>query len=166
MIGVVVYIAYWIYVGHILILVFQVPTTGEMVEMWKRSHNLFGILCNWYHAKVMLFHNKFLSQFCPHFDFFQLLLAVLNYADTLICINYCCLVSLEGWQQSESCSWFWVSCGIRRSYEVWRYSDAWWSPDARKHSCLSTLLLLYSPLTTKMFQRHTFRCRLCILTSK
>lgn len=30
----------------------KVPTMGEMVEMWKRKHNLFGILYSWFLAKV------------------------------------------------------------------------------------------------------------------
>ncbi|CAN0896985.1 TraB domain-containing protein [Linum grandiflorum] len=30
----------------------KVPTTGEMVEMWKKKHNLFGILYSWFLAKV------------------------------------------------------------------------------------------------------------------
>ncbi|GMN58113.1 hypothetical protein TIFTF001_027197 [Ficus carica] len=40
------------YVAYILTLVLQVPTMGEMVEMWKRKHNLFGILYSWFLAKV------------------------------------------------------------------------------------------------------------------
>ncbi|KAJ4730001.1 TraB domain-containing protein [Melia azedarach] len=30
----------------------KVPTMGEMVEMWKKKHNLFGILYSWFLAKV------------------------------------------------------------------------------------------------------------------
>ncbi|KAG9159928.1 hypothetical protein Leryth_005670 [Lithospermum erythrorhizon] len=30
----------------------KVPTMGEMVEMWKRKQNLFGILYSWFLAKV------------------------------------------------------------------------------------------------------------------
>ncbi|CAI0460679.1 unnamed protein product [Linum tenue] len=30
----------------------KVPTTGEMIEMWKKKHNLFGILYSWFLAKV------------------------------------------------------------------------------------------------------------------
>ncbi|KAL5573270.1 hypothetical protein UlMin_022867 [Ulmus minor] len=30
----------------------KVPTMGEMVEMWKRKHNLFAILYSWFLAKV------------------------------------------------------------------------------------------------------------------
>ncbi|KAF3443723.1 hypothetical protein FNV43_RR13413 [Rhamnella rubrinervis] len=30
----------------------QVPTMREMVEMWKKNHNLFGILYSWFLAKV------------------------------------------------------------------------------------------------------------------
>ncbi|KAK6141164.1 hypothetical protein DH2020_025082 [Rehmannia glutinosa] len=32
--------------------VLQVPTAGEMVEMWKKNQNLFGILYSWFLAKV------------------------------------------------------------------------------------------------------------------
>lgn len=35
-----------IYVVH------QVPTVGEMVDMWKKKHNTFGILYSWFLAKV------------------------------------------------------------------------------------------------------------------
>ncbi|KAL8511166.1 hypothetical protein ACS0TY_017840 [Phlomoides rotata] len=31
---------------------FKVPTFGEMVEMWKKKQNLFGILYSWFLAKV------------------------------------------------------------------------------------------------------------------
>ncbi|KAL1562389.1 traB domain-containing protein-like [Salvia divinorum] len=31
---------------------FKVPTTGEMVDMWKKNQNLFGILYSWFLAKV------------------------------------------------------------------------------------------------------------------
>ncbi|OWM67129.1 hypothetical protein CDL15_Pgr000581 [Punica granatum] len=30
----------------------QVPTVGEMIEMWKKKQNLFGILYSWFLAKV------------------------------------------------------------------------------------------------------------------
>jgi len=30
----------------------KVPTMGEMVDMWKKQHNLFGILYSWFLAKV------------------------------------------------------------------------------------------------------------------
>ncbi|KAK4743411.1 hypothetical protein SAY87_001412 [Trapa incisa] len=30
----------------------KVPTFGEMIEMWKKNHNLFGILYGWFLAKV------------------------------------------------------------------------------------------------------------------
>ncbi|XP_004151877.1 traB domain-containing protein [Cucumis sativus] len=30
----------------------KVPTMGEMVEMWKKKHNIFGILYSWFLAKV------------------------------------------------------------------------------------------------------------------
>ncbi|CAN1220312.1 TraB domain-containing protein [Linum perenne] len=30
----------------------KVPTMGEMVEMWKKKHNMFGILYSWFLAKV------------------------------------------------------------------------------------------------------------------
>ncbi|KAL3509667.1 hypothetical protein ACH5RR_029068 [Cinchona calisaya] len=30
----------------------KVPTVGEMVDMWKKNHNLFGILYGWFLAKV------------------------------------------------------------------------------------------------------------------
>ncbi|CAL1406919.1 unnamed protein product [Linum trigynum] len=30
----------------------KVPTTGEMIEMWKKKQNLFGILYSWFLAKV------------------------------------------------------------------------------------------------------------------
>ncbi|KAF2292195.1 hypothetical protein GH714_015790 [Hevea brasiliensis] len=30
----------------------KVPTMGEMIEMWKKKHNLFGILYSWFLAKV------------------------------------------------------------------------------------------------------------------
>ncbi|KAJ6991321.1 traB domain-containing protein-like isoform X2 [Populus alba x Populus x berolinensis] len=30
----------------------QVPTMGEMIEMWKKNHNTFGILYSWFLAKV------------------------------------------------------------------------------------------------------------------
>uniref|UniRef100_A0A2P2K0E9 TraB domain-containing protein n=1 Tax=Rhizophora mucronata TaxID=61149 RepID=A0A2P2K0E9_RHIMU len=35
-----------------LFLVDQVPTMAEMIEMWKKNHNLFGILYSWFLAKV------------------------------------------------------------------------------------------------------------------
>lgn len=31
---------------------FKVPTMGEMVDMWKKNQNLFGILYSWFLAKV------------------------------------------------------------------------------------------------------------------
>ncbi|KAG6657820.1 hypothetical protein CIPAW_04G117500 [Carya illinoinensis] len=30
----------------------KVPTMGEMVDMWKKKHNIFGILYSWFLAKV------------------------------------------------------------------------------------------------------------------
>ncbi|XP_075482377.1 uncharacterized protein LOC142522726 [Primulina tabacum] len=30
----------------------KVPTMGEMLDMWKKNHNLFGILYSWFLAKV------------------------------------------------------------------------------------------------------------------
>ncbi|KAH7576772.1 hypothetical protein JRO89_XS01G0145600 [Xanthoceras sorbifolium] len=30
----------------------KVPTMGEMVEMWKKNHNMFGILYSWFLSKV------------------------------------------------------------------------------------------------------------------
>ncbi|KAK9044042.1 hypothetical protein V6N11_072364 [Hibiscus sabdariffa] len=30
----------------------KVPTMGEMVDMWKKKHNMFGILYSWFLAKV------------------------------------------------------------------------------------------------------------------
>ncbi|XP_051135503.1 uncharacterized protein LOC127254455, partial [Andrographis paniculata] len=30
----------------------KVPTMGEMVDMWKKNHNLFGILYSWFLSKV------------------------------------------------------------------------------------------------------------------
>ncbi|KAI9177122.1 hypothetical protein LWI28_011344 [Acer negundo] len=30
----------------------KVPTLGEMVEMWKKNHNMFGILYSWFLSKV------------------------------------------------------------------------------------------------------------------
>eukprot|EP00258_Populus_trichocarpa_P006563 XP_002310462.3 traB domain-containing protein isoform X1 [Populus trichocarpa] len=30
----------------------KVPTMGEMIEMWKKNHNTFGILYSWFLAKV------------------------------------------------------------------------------------------------------------------
>ncbi|XP_022726132.1 traB domain-containing protein-like [Durio zibethinus] len=30
----------------------KVPTMGEMVDMWKKNHNMFGILYSWFLAKV------------------------------------------------------------------------------------------------------------------
>nr|GMD04514.1 traB domain-containing protein [Ipomoea batatas] len=30
----------------------KIPTMGEMVEMWKKNHNLFAILYSWFLAKV------------------------------------------------------------------------------------------------------------------
>ncbi|XP_024444734.1 uncharacterized protein LOC18106991 isoform X3 [Populus trichocarpa] len=30
----------------------QVPTMGEMIKMWKKNHNTFGILYSWFLAKV------------------------------------------------------------------------------------------------------------------
>ncbi|KAF9663283.1 hypothetical protein SADUNF_Sadunf17G0022900 [Salix dunnii] len=30
----------------------KVPTIGEMIEMWKKNHNAFGILYSWFLAKV------------------------------------------------------------------------------------------------------------------
>ncbi|XP_057508612.1 uncharacterized protein LOC130791491 [Actinidia eriantha] len=30
----------------------KVPTMGEMVDMWKKQHNMFGILYSWFLAKV------------------------------------------------------------------------------------------------------------------
>ncbi|XP_039029525.1 traB domain-containing protein-like [Hibiscus syriacus] len=30
----------------------KVPTLGEMVDMWKKKHNMFGILYSWFLAKV------------------------------------------------------------------------------------------------------------------
>ncbi|XP_004287923.1 PREDICTED: traB domain-containing protein-like isoform 1 [Fragaria vesca subsp. vesca] len=30
----------------------QVPTAGEMIDMWKKNHNAFGILYGWFLAKV------------------------------------------------------------------------------------------------------------------
>ncbi|KAJ6908496.1 hypothetical protein NC651_018794 [Populus alba x Populus x berolinensis] len=36
----------------ILKLVVLVPTMGEMIEMWKKNHNTFGILYSWFLAKV------------------------------------------------------------------------------------------------------------------
>lgn len=30
----------------------KVPTMGEMVELWKKNHNMFGILYSWFLAKV------------------------------------------------------------------------------------------------------------------
>jgi len=35
-------------------LVFQVPTMGEMIKMWKKNHNTFGILYSWFLAKVSI----------------------------------------------------------------------------------------------------------------
>lgn len=37
---------------EILPLTCQVPTVGEMVEMWKKNHNLFAILYGWFLAKA------------------------------------------------------------------------------------------------------------------
>lgn len=31
---------------------FKIPTFGEMIEMWKKNHNMFGILYSWFLAKV------------------------------------------------------------------------------------------------------------------
>lgn len=28
---------------------------GEMVDMWKKKHNMFGILYSWFLAKVYMF---------------------------------------------------------------------------------------------------------------
>ncbi|XP_024461150.2 uncharacterized protein LOC7491788 isoform X2 [Populus trichocarpa] len=32
----------------------KVPTMGEMIEMWKKNHNAFGILYSWFLAKITL----------------------------------------------------------------------------------------------------------------
>ena len=39
-----------------LTLVFQVPTAGEMIDMWKKNHNAFEILYGWFLAKVCYFY--------------------------------------------------------------------------------------------------------------
>ncbi|KAH7533033.1 hypothetical protein FEM48_Zijuj04G0086600 [Ziziphus jujuba var. spinosa] len=33
----------------------KVPTFGEMVELWKKKHNIFGILYSWFLAKLEVF---------------------------------------------------------------------------------------------------------------
>lgn len=42
----------WDSILHLLILLGQVPTMAEMVDMWKKENNLFGVLYSWFLAKA------------------------------------------------------------------------------------------------------------------
>lgn len=44
----------------VLTLVLQVPTAREMIDMWKKNHNAFGILYSWFLAKVCYFYPRVL----------------------------------------------------------------------------------------------------------
>jgi hypothetical protein len=43
---------FWISIYMHSLLLLQVPTMGQMVEMWKKQHNIFGILYSWFLAKA------------------------------------------------------------------------------------------------------------------
>lgn len=46
------------------LLLLQIPTAGDMIEMWKKNHNLFGIFYGWFLAKARAY-----STLCPCLSF-------------------------------------------------------------------------------------------------
>lgn len=50
-------------------LVFQVPTMGEMVDMWKKNQNLFGIVYSWFLAKACYLFYIWLMPVISHIYF-------------------------------------------------------------------------------------------------